>query len=226
MITFDDATNARNLPVDQTVGVFYVDGEFANEPEVRARLPHATLAGITTVPPGMLGSLAAFCDSEWMDLSASQAEDWVLEQIGRDVRLLGVYANLSRWAGGMYDTLSHYGTRIKRWCAAYDQTPSLTLSYQGRSFTFDAHQWAGNVPPGIDRNIAADDFFTPWTPPVKPSGIMEFHGSYDITTDRWSVTQTHGTAVYAGPPVTKEALLKVQVGKTATGPRVNVFRQD
>lgn len=225
MISFDDATTASNLPSGQLWAVFYTDGEFANETEVKARLPHAkAYAGITVLP--RTGPANNFADCELGDLSVAQTEAWVVEQIGLDIRLLGVYANLSRWAGGLYDALAKYGLRIKRWAAAYDQEPSLTLTYQGRSFTFDAHQWAGGVSVPVDRNVADDGFFTPWKPPAKPSGIVNFKGSYNIDTDRYTIKKIKGTAKYAGPASTKEATVKIQIGKDATGPRVNIFRND
>lgn len=233
MIQFDDSVTAGNLPATQEYAVYYVDGRYSNESEVRARLPHAkAYAGITVVAPGKTGKAVAFCDCETGDLTPAQAEAWVAEQIRLGVQLVGVYANLSTWAAGLYGALAVHGERIKRWCAAYDQDPSLTLSYQGKSYSFDAHQWAGGMTSAVDKNVAADDFFTPHEapkppkPPAKPSGVVHFIGTYNINTDRYTIKKMPGTAKYAGPSLTKKATVTIQVGKTHSGPRVNIFRSN
>lgn len=168
LIAFDDAVTAANLPnvgPTQSHGVFYLDGAYANEEQVRARLPHAILAGITVF--GMTSQRANFCDCEKGDLTPAQAEAWVAKQVELDVKLLGVYASLDTWHNGLWAALEKYGNRIKRWCAAYDQLPSLTLTYEGSTYTFDAHQWASDT--RVDRNVARPSFFTAWTPPTKPA---------------------------------------------------------
>lgn len=181
MIQFDDSVTPANLPATQEYGVFYVDGLYANEAGVRARLPHAkAVAGITAIAPGKTGKTVAFCDCETGDLTPQQAVAWVEAQIKAGVELVGVYANLSTWAAGLYADLSKYSKRIKRWCAAYDQDPSLTLTYLGNSYTFDAHQWAGGITAGVDKNVAADDFFTPY----KPVPLVSYHYDYYDAVER------------------------------------------
>lgn len=172
LIAFDDAVTASNLPDNQEYGVFYVDGLYANYAAVRARLPHANLFGITCL--GETGWKATYIDVERGNLGAAnqaqliqKAVEWVVKQIALDVDPIGVYASLDLWHNGLWAALEKHGARIKRWCAAYDQDPSLTLTYEGVTYHFDAHQWAGNVAPGVDKNVADPSFFTPWKVPTK-----------------------------------------------------------
>lgn len=186
LLEFDDAVTAGNLPAHQHWGVFYADGEFANEKAVRARLgDRAVLASITT--RGQVGPAFAFIDCEKWDATVAQAEAWVRAQIARGVRLIGVYASLSTWAAGLWAALEKYGDRIKRWCAAYDQAPSLRLTYNGHTYLFDAHQWAGNVPPGVDRNVAKVTFFDPWEPSRVKRAVR--HARHVIILPVWKLEQ-------------------------------------
>jgi hypothetical protein len=202
---FEDAVTAANLNAAQRVGVYYMDGLFANHSSVRARLPHADLYGITV--HGLTGPSVAFCDCEKGDMTPAQAEAWVAEQVRLNVPLIGVYANLSTWQGGLLAALAKYGPRIKRWVAHYD---GFAVVPPG----FDAKQFANPGP--VDRNIALGSFLVPFRPkPDLPHGHAHFEGTVDIASGK--IIGVHGLpgvgVHFAGAERWLDVPVQIQIGK-------------
>ena len=204
MIYFDDSTNAGNLP-DQEYGVYYVDGLYANEAKVRARLPKAKLYGITVF--GKTGKDIFACDCEKGDMTIDKAASWVEEQIRLGVDLIAVYADLSTWNTGLREKLAVHGNRIKRWVADYDGVKEVPAG-------FDAKQYQGGVTQKVDSNVANPDFFTPYKPPVvKPSGVARFSGTVDLANGVWTIKGELGTDVhFTGPRKAYSAEVQVDAG--------------
>jgi hypothetical protein len=202
---FQDAVTAKNLNPAQTHGVYYIDGMYANHTAVRARCPKADLKGITV--HGKTGAEAAFCDCEKDDLTVAQAEAWVAEQVKLNVPLIGVYADLSTWNGGLMKALAKYGKRVKRWLAHFDGIVAVPAG-------FDCKQFSDPGP--VDNNIALDDFFVPFVPkPDVPHGKVRFEGTFDLATQK--VTSVHGIpglgVHFTGADRWMDVNLQVQVGK-------------
>jgi hypothetical protein len=159
-IFFQDAVTASNLPSNATHAVYYADGTYANRSAVAARCPHAKLYGITVW--GQTGPGIFACDSETGDMDVAQTVAWVAEQVRLGVQLICVYANLNRWLNeGLKAQLDHYGSRIKRWVADYNNVAQIQP-------WADAEQYSDPGP--VDLNVALANFFgdTPPAPPTQP----------------------------------------------------------
>lgn len=205
LIAFDDSVTAANLPATQKYGLYYVDGDYANEPAVRLRLPKAKLLGITVT--GKTGKNVAACDCEEGDMSIPQTVAWVAKQIDLDVDPLIVYANAERWNGGLKTALAKRGARIKRWVADYPGTGAKVPK------GFDAHQYAGGVNVPVDKNVALSTFFTPSVLP--PSGVGKFSGTVNYNTGEWTIKHRHGSVKWRGKPAkwTATVMASVDNGK-------------
>jgi hypothetical protein len=156
-ITFDDSVNALALPQKQDHAVYYADGHYANFEAVKARLPHSDYHGITV--EGVRSTKIACVDCETGDVTPEAAIAWADWEVDHDSPLVIVYANYSTWTSYLLGPLAKHGKRIKRWVAAYDDSPEVPEG-------FDAHQWAGDVPGAngglVDKNVAVFDFFYHW----------------------------------------------------------------
>lgn len=213
LIHFDDSTNAAALPLGQLWGMFYMDGDTANEAAVRTRLPHAILFSLT-----VFGSLEADgCDCELGDMTIAKTISWVDQKIGRGDTLIIVYANAETWSDGLFAALQHYGDRIKRWVASYPGAgPTVPPG-------FDAHQYAGDVPGEngglVDQDVALSTFLTPWSAP-KPvpthdSGMAVAQVMVNLETGQWLIRGL-GSArkvIFAGKQETWHANISLQVGE-------------
>ena len=220
MISFDDSVTATALPPTQEVGVFYADGTFANHTAVSQRLPKAKLYGITVSPSFGVSLEYQICDCEKGDFTVPSAEQWVIDMIALDAPLIIVYADLSTWTDlGLFAALDKYGDRIKRWVAEYDNSPNIPIGY-------DAKQYEGNVSSGfgnVDKNIANDDFFTPWVAPAPPVKLVGNKGtahvlvSVDVETGHCTrLRALPGTAKYGNEEKLRLSWeLQLEVGKGA-----------
>jgi hypothetical protein len=209
LIDFQDAVTARNLDPNQAHAVYYADGLYANHTAVAARCPHAKLYGITVF--GRLGKDIFACDCETGDLTVPQAVAWVAAQVRLGVPLICVYANLSRWKNeGLLAALEHYGHRIKRWVADYNNVPQIPS-------WADADQFAGGITSPVDRNVALENFFGGVVPAFTPhsKGRARFEGTVDLASGKvLSVHGLPGVGVhFAGPSKLLEVRLHVKVGE-------------
>jgi hypothetical protein len=205
LINFQDAVTADNLSEGAAYGVYYEDGHYANYTAVRERLPHAELFGITV--EGKTGHDVFAVDSETGDLPVDATVAWVEKQFQLEVALICVYANLDRWEHlGLLSALEHYGDRIKRWVADYDDSTELPS-------WADAKQYADPGP--IDKDEALANFFEPALaqrkanalvekkPAIddlplekeKPArtGIIDFKGALNVETGGWTIAGTNST---------------------------------
>lgn len=192
-IAFEDAILASNLTEGLTHGVYYVDGRYANHWAVKARLPKAKLLGITVL--GTKGKGIQICDCENGDLTLASAEAWVAAQIELGVYRPCVYASLSTWNSGLLTNLAHYGTKIRRWLALWDNVATIPQGY-------DAKQYINDVG-GVDKSVALDTFFdtsapkppapTPKPPPASNNGKIHAFLTLDLDTDVWTIHKVSST---------------------------------
>ena len=174
-----DAVVATNLPANAEYVCYYTDGNTANGAAVHAHVPHAkAYLGIT-----VHGGIADCCDCEVGDMTVAQAEAWVKERLAAGAHRPCVYANASRWANeGLLSGLAAYGSRIRRWVAAYPGTGANVPS------GYDAHQYddhANGI--DLDASVCLANFFDP--PASPPHGVAHSTLSYDLAAGQWT---THG----------------------------------
>lgn len=153
LISFQDAVNASNLNPNQLYAVYYADGRYANRTAVAQRCPHAKLFGITV--GGLTGPAIFACDSETGDLDVPSTLRWVETQIRLGVKLITVYANLSRWLSegllaGVEALERKYGVKVRKWVADFNNQPVIQP-------WADAEQYADPGP--VDLNVALASFF-------------------------------------------------------------------
>lgn len=208
LVSFADSVTGANLSAEQLFAVFYADGSYANRTAVAKQCPHAKLFGITT--HGLTGKGIFACDCEEGDETVAETLAWNVKQILLKVELIADYASMDTWAsGGLYDAVvaqeKKYGVTIKKWVADYDNgDKSLTIVYEGKSYSFDARQYAGGMVP-VDDDIALATFFEGVTPAVDPTpkkeakpvtkigavpsntGEAKFAGSINMSTGKPSV---------------------------------------
>ena len=171
LINFRDAVDASKLDPNARDAVYYMDGEFANEAEVRARCPHARLHAITV--RGATGPHVFACDSELGDLTIPQTVAWTEEQVKLNVHPIVDYADQDRWLNqGLLKELAHYGNRIERWDADYDGSPSLPA-------WASAKQYADG---SADLDVARAAFFGD-----PATGTAQLAATYDLSTGHWTI---------------------------------------
>jgi hypothetical protein len=198
-LTMYDSVNANSIPAGALYAAYYVDGAYANYQAIRNRCPHAHLFSIT-----VRGGAADCCDSETGDLSVAQTETWIADRLAGGHYRPCAYANLDRWTnGGLLAGLSKYGSRIRRWVAAYNDRADIPPGYDGHQFS------TGNV----DTSVLLDNFFQ-GAPSNKPTGTAGFGGSVDVDTGHWAIHGSAGT--FHGAPPSKWWSAEIQLN-TDTG---------
>ena len=223
-LSFDDAVTAGYLPLNEEFGVYYCDGRYANYTAVRKRLPHATLYAITVL--GRTGRGVFACDCEQGDLTVAQAEAWVAEQIKLGVQLICVYASADTWINqGLWAALEKYGNRIKRWCADYNGVKTTSITYEGKTYQFDAHQYQSDA--RLDYDVATGTFFKdpPKAKPPKPkvnTGSTKFTGAVNFNADGTASLEIHKLAGYGKRQLEKTYVLPVTVTVAKGGAHFSV----
>ena len=200
LLTMFDAVTVGNLPATARYVALYVDGQYANLPAGKARCPHAEVLTITVT-----GGAADCCDCEAGDLTPAQAEAWVAERLAAGQYRPCVYANAATWSAGLEAALAKYGSRIRRWTAAYPGAGATVPA------GFDAHQYAGGVTAPYDTSVCLADFFDGPPPPVHEwsaelqlavpegsTGVARFHGSVDLATGGWVIDGSPGIVHWSG----------------------------
>lgn len=161
-----DAVTPANLPSGGDFYCAYVDGLYANVPQVRARFPHARLITIA-----VSAAHDAMClDIENGDATPAQAPEWVIRQIGRGLYRPIVYASQSLMPEVIAELTSHGIARAEYrcWTAHYTE-PHIcsTAVCKAAGYAADGTQWAGwpgNSPGPYDISLLAVDFFDAPTP--------------------------------------------------------------
>jgi hypothetical protein len=226
-LTFDDAVTAGYLPANEEYGVYYCDGLYANYAAVRKRLPKAVLYAITV--RGRTGKGVFACDCELGDLTVAEAIAWVEEQIRLEVPLICVYASADYWINqGLWDALAKYNSRIKRWVADYNGVKTTTITYEGRTYQFDAHQYQSDA--RLDYDIATGTFFknppkakTPKPPkPKVNSGSTKFTGAVNFHADGTASLEIHKLAGYGKRQLDKTYVLPITVTVAKHGAHLSV----
>lgn len=150
-----DTVSPDRLPVDALLVGAYVDGMYANEAQVRARCPHATVVTITTRAPGKPGAHVA--DIEAGDLTPEQGAQWAANEV-KAGRLPTLYCNLSTWPEVKQHVAAH-GISVSYWIAHYDDKPEMIPGAV-------AHQYVERTDQNLDYSVAAD-----YWPGVDPAPI-------------------------------------------------------
>lgn len=201
-LTLFDAVTADNLPAGAVHVCFYTDGTYANEAAVKARCPHATYLSIT-----VKGGVADCCDCEQGDLTPAQAEAWVQARLKEGAFRPVVYASQDTWENqGLLKGLAAYGSKIRRWVAAYPGTGANVPS------GYDAHQFSdGNY----DTSVCLSNFFDgpPKPLPIVRNASVEVQVSvpegttgklnvlltYDAARGDWTHHEVPGLPHWSGP---------------------------
>lgn len=204
MKTMFDAVTTANLPLGAFAIGVYVDGDFANEAAGRHRCPHALVLPITV--HGRVGTPCVDCEAG--DLTVAEAVRWVELSLAAGVFRPCVYASADTWESqGLLAALAKYGSRIRRWVAAFPGTgANIPAGY-------DAHQFSDAN--GVDTSLIADDFFVSapkpapkvdrWcaeigvTVPEGSTGTLHFSGALVLKGGKWTVEGTHGNVKFSGP---------------------------
>lgn len=177
LINFKDAVNASGLDPNATEAVYYMDGKFANEAEVRARCPHARLHAITTQGANGLHIFALDCETGNLGTTSSEllivkAVAWVEEQIRLEADPIVVYANQNLWLVlGLLEALARFGSRIERWDADFDGKPEIPA-------WASAKQYADGR---VDLDIARAAFFGDHA-----GGVARIEATYDLGSGHWT----------------------------------------
>jgi hypothetical protein len=165
LLTAQDAVTAANLDPDLKYAFYYANGPYANEAEVRARCPHATLVPIMVHSGPLVKN--SMCDSETLDFTVPETETWVVDMLNAGEYRPRVYANLDRWENvGLLAGLAKYGTEIRRAVADYTITSTAALPTAIPWDWCDGWQCSTN---GVDRWVCRDDFFDMVAPAPKPT---------------------------------------------------------
>lgn len=201
LLTMFDAVTVDNIPTSARYVALYVDGSFNNYDAGRAHCPHADVLTLTVVP----ANEAEGCDCEVGDLTVAQAEAWVVERLAAGVYRPVVYANSDRWENqGLLAGLAKYGSRIRRWVAAFPGTGANVPA------GYDAHQYATN---GIDTSVCLSNFFDPPAPaPSAPKGIARLLLECDLADLAWTLTPQKADGEIVWRAEEEYASLEVQLG--------------
>src|SRR5690242_10317159 len=91
MITMFDSVTASALPAGDFAYAGYVNGRFANIPQIRARFPGSDILSIA-----VFASADADClDIEQGDATPAEAAGWVVRQLARGAARPCLYASVS-----------------------------------------------------------------------------------------------------------------------------------
>lgn len=152
---FDAVTPARLPPTAEMAGA-YVDGQYANELEVRRRCPAATIVRITVFGR----SDADVADVENGDLTPSQGARWAQQRLalGKHPTL---YCNTSAWPQVLSEVSRLHLTGVQYWVANWDDNPTIPAGAI-------AKQYRNDVAAGLDTS-SVEDFWPGIDPDPTPT---------------------------------------------------------
>lgn len=144
--TMYDAVNPANLPTGGDLYAGYVDGHYANVPQIRARFPGKRVVTISVVG----GTPADVLDVEMGDVRPEHAPAWVtwMRSLGRTPT---VYCPQSLWLACVTAFHAQDVMKPNWWIARYDDDPTIPAGAV-------AKQYRNAVPPGYDMSSVADDW--------------------------------------------------------------------
>jgi hypothetical protein len=184
---FDDVTVA-NIPANATHVAYYMDGDFENEQEMKARFPQAQMLSITTRGGD---AVADSCDCEKGDMSVAQTEAWVLKRLNAGAYHPRPYASEDTWDNqGLLAALAKFADKILRWEAAF---PGIGAKVRAG---FAAHQYATGA---LDTNVCLPHFFDKAPPkPAHDTGIAVAQIKINTATGAPHIHHMPGTVKFAG----------------------------
>jgi len=162
MITMFDSVTASALPRGNFAYAGYVNGRFANIPEIKARFPNANVLSIA-----VFASADADClDIEQGDATPAQAAGWVARQFARGVARPCLYASVSVM-NEVVAAMHAAGVpreSLRLWSAHYTFRPHICGPATCRliSIGMDGTQWTDQAAGGTcDESLLTDSFFDP-----------------------------------------------------------------
>jgi hypothetical protein len=155
---FDDVT-VRLIPADAQAVAGYVNGRWANYPDVVKRFPKALHLSISVNRFGDADCL----DVEKGDATNDEAPAWVRRQQKRGVRQPVVYTSTSN-AAALLRVLARAGitrSQIRLWTAHYTYHPHICDGKCGfGNFQADGTQWTDkSMGRSLDESLLKDSFF-------------------------------------------------------------------
>jgi hypothetical protein len=139
--TMFDAITVADIPADATMVAGYIDGHYANLPEMQARFPHATVVSVTVT-----GGDADVLDIENGDATPQDAPGWI------DAHPHGsLYCDESTWPA----VQAAFGSRPLPpiWVAAYDGDPTVPAYAVAKQYASNSAYDTSSVSaywPGVD----------------------------------------------------------------------------
>lgn len=171
MITMFDSVTASALPSGDFAYAGYVDGRFANIPEIRRRFP-----GNNVLTIAVFAADDADClDIETGDATPIEAAAWVTRQFARGVRRPCLYSSVSEM-NTVVAAIRAAGIprqSLRLWSAHYGNGRHICGPQSCRliSIGMDGTQWTDQAAGGTcDESLLLDGFFDPHSdPPGVPS---------------------------------------------------------
>jgi hypothetical protein len=167
-IVMFDSVSLDQIPADPQAVAAYLDGEFANAAEARARFPHAQILTIAVFASGDADCL----DIETGDATPSQAVAWYERQKARGVARPCLYASASVMQSDVVPVLLAAKiprSAVRLWSAHYEAGSHICgpASCHLTSIEMDGTQWT-DVALGrdLDESLLAADFFGAAPEPV------------------------------------------------------------
>ena len=161
MITMFDSVTASALPAGDFAYAGYVNGRFANIPQIRARFPRADILSIA-----VFASADADClDIEQGDATPAQAAGWVARQLSRGAARPCLYASVSTM-NQVVAAMNAAGvprSQLRLWSAHYTFHPHICGPQSCRliSTPMDGTQWTDRAAGGTcDQSLLLDGFFS------------------------------------------------------------------
>ncbi|MEY9937281.1 hypothetical protein [Streptacidiphilus sp. MAP5-3] len=159
--TMYDAVTVANLPAGAPLYAGYVDGNYANVTEMRAKYPHATIVEIAVFASTNAGHVL---DVETGDATPTEAPGWVLRRRAAGVDP-SVYCNTSTWPAVRAAFQAVRVPEPHYWVAQYDGDLTIPTGAVAKQFAdpgpYDissvADYWPGIDPQETDMPLTAAD---------------------------------------------------------------------
>jgi hypothetical protein len=155
-----DSVSVDQIPTDAEAAAGYVNGAFANYPQIVARTPHAHHLSISVRASGDAECL----DVETGDATPSEAPAWVRRQLARGVHTPVLYANASTMPAvrAALDAAGLHRSDYSLWVAHFDGIAQVPAGYDAKQY--EEHKSS----PHADLSICLEEFFGAVHPPYAP----------------------------------------------------------
>lgn len=162
-----DGITVANVPSGSLMVAGYLDGIYANIPQMRARFPHATVVeiAVSAATPAARGRVL---DVETGDATPAQAVSWCLAYPGANSDLT-VYCNASTWPAVRAAFQAARVSEPNYWIASYGGDPAIPAGAVAKQYASnDFYDTSAVSPywPGVD------PVPTPPAPPVPPEDVV------------------------------------------------------